>query len=114
MILDIQLSLEQAGDNEKLAKELLYMLLKELPNLLESVKSAFHLKNYPSLKNNAHKMHGATAYCGVPNLKQAAHDLENCIKQDKTQDIQSAINELEVTIQQLQSNAVILLKQTWA
>ncbi len=85
-VIDIQLALEQAGGNEALAKDLLTMLLKELPVLNDKLQQAIHAQDNTAMWDHAHKLYGSTAYCGVPGLKHTAKSLEDAIKQ-RNQDV---------------------------
>jgi two-component system, NarL family, sensor histidine kinase BarA len=80
MVIDIQLALEQAGGNEELAKELLLMLLKELPLLNEALRQAITAQDGSAMWDHTHKLYGSTAYCGVPGLRQSAKSLEDAVK----------------------------------
>jgi len=75
-----QQAIEQAGDDPVLAKDLMQMLIAELPELLAKLRQALADKDHTALWDHAHKIHGSTAYCGVPALKAAAHELEQLIK----------------------------------
>lgn len=82
-VIDIQLALDQAGGNEALAKDLLTMLLKELPLLSEKLQQAIHAQDNTAMWDHAHKLYGSTAYCGVPGLQHTAKSLEDAVKQRK-------------------------------
>ena len=83
MVIDIQLALEQAAGNEELAKELLAMLLKELPLLNKILHQAIQAQDTNAMWDHAHKLYGATAYCGVPGLRHCAKSLEEAVKCNK-------------------------------
>ncbi len=112
MIIDTKIALEKSNDNSELAKELFTMLIKELPQSLENIKSSHQSKSNEDLLNHAHRLHGSTAYCGVPDLKTAASKLENSIKAN-VDEIPHYINEVESAINALIQNAPKILKNTW-
>ena len=75
--IDWELATQLAGGKADLAKELVSMLLAELPQAMKDITAAYKAKDYPTLRDKAHKLHGATSYCGVPYLKQALQELEH-------------------------------------
>ena len=79
-IYDESLSLKLANGNADLARQMLGMLLKELPLLKESANNAFTSGDQDAFYAHVHKINGSTRYSGVPALTQAAHKLETLIK----------------------------------
>ena len=75
-IYDNSESIKLAGGNEKLANELFEMLINELPTHKEKLIAALENNKPEDMKYSAHKLHGATSYCGVPSLRVAAQELE--------------------------------------
>ena len=82
-IIDLNLGLKLANNNEELAADLLSMLIKELPNTKKDISHALKSRNLSNLKHFVHKLHGSCCYCGVPQLKTAAFDLENTLNKIK-------------------------------
>ncbi len=68
--------LERTGNNVQLANELLEMFLRDVPKEMADFKEAYAVKNYVALKDLAHRMRGALAYCVIPNLESALELLE--------------------------------------
>ena len=114
MIINTKLALEKANGNSELAKELFTMLINELPNALESIKSANKSNSTQELLDHAHKLHGSTAYCGVSDLKSAANNLESSIKNSTKREIQANIDEVESAIHILIKNSPTILNDTWS
>lgn len=113
-IFDKELSLEQAGGSESLARELLGMLLAETPTLLAQLRGALTAEDREALWEHAHKIHGSTAYCGVPQLKRTAHALEEAIRNSMTASvIADEIQALEEAFSALQRHATTLLAGPW-
>lgn len=83
-ILDKAEAKNKVGGKAELAKELFSMLLKDLPKLKKQINDAYDNQNKKDFWDNTHKIHGATAYCGVPGLKNSAKNLEDAIKQNKS------------------------------
>lgn len=76
LIIDWELALQQANGNEKLAKQMMQMLLEALPAHESLIDNAYQKKDIGQLRNEVHKLYGALCYCGAPGLKKAAKDLE--------------------------------------
>ena len=113
-IIDTHLSLEQAGGNEALAKDLLGMLLKELPTMHAKVQLAITQLNYTAMWDHAHKLYGSTAYCGVPALREASKRLEEAIKKAELEKINQTYLEVSQQIKLLNDSAPNILGQSWS
>lgn len=83
-IIDRELALQQAGGSSELADELFGMLLKELPQFGEAIRTAFDDREWEALQHHVHKLNGATNYCGVPALQEAADRLDSRLKRGET------------------------------
>jgi two-component system sensor histidine kinase BarA len=73
-------ALEAAGGNAALARELLETLMQGLPNELAELRRCFGANDWSLLAEAAHRMRGATAYCGVPALDEHLRELERATK----------------------------------
>jgi two-component system sensor histidine kinase BarA len=85
-------AIELAAGNEQLANELTLMLIDELPDYRTEIKNAFLNKCKVKLKDNTHKLHGASRCCGTPALRFAASQLEQAIDNDITDQLESDIS----------------------
>jgi two-component system, NarL family, sensor histidine kinase BarA len=81
-IIDWPLSLKSANNNQELAVDMLKMLVASFDQARKEIKQAFKKNDKQHLLNQVHKIHGATAYCGVPKLKSLAYDYETHLKQN--------------------------------
>lgn len=93
--IDHELSLRLANNNHQLAKELLSMLIAELPQTLASINQAYKKGDYNALQQHVHKLHGACCYCGVPRLKKIAIKIEGILKSNSkllTDDLINVLN----------------------
>lgn len=113
MVIDIQLALEQAGGNQQLAKELLTMLLKELPVLNEKLRQAIAAQDSNAMWDQTHKLYGSTAYCGVPNLRQSAKLLEDAVKRSEPSVILAVHTQVCSEIEMLLTEAPAYLARSW-
>lgn len=110
-IFDREQALENAAGDAELAKELLTMLLHELPDLKDKLKHALMENDNQSLWDHAHKIHGSTAYCGVPALKATAHALEQAIKQENEAQIKEYVAKVCDEVERVISGGTEFLQQ---
>ena len=112
-IVDTVQALEQAGGSEQLAKELFSMLLNELPAHQQAISQAHASGDLEALWDPAHKLYGATAYCGVPALRTAAKKLEDAIRASRWESISECIEGLSRAISELQQHSQALIAKPW-
>ena len=74
-------SIQLANGKIDLAKELLALLESSIHELKPKMLQAWEGEQFDTLAEDAHKLHGATRYCGVPALREALHKLESMLKQ---------------------------------
>ena len=79
-IIDWELSVSLANGNEVTAKQLLKLLITQLPDNKKELQRYYQANNLNALCDLVHKLHGASCYCGVPQLKAAAHELEEALQ----------------------------------
>ncbi len=113
MIIDTKLSIKKSNGNVELAKELLLMLINELPKSLEKIKLAYQSGSTKELLEQSHRLHGATAYCGVPALKSTTQKLESSIKNANNDEIQLNLDNVEIAIKTLIKQAPKILDNDW-
>ena len=78
--IDWQDSVKKANNKPGLAKGLLDILEKELPDMQRDIKTAFAQDQKDELAYLIHKLHGSCCYCGIPQLKQQLTKLEPAIR----------------------------------
>jgi two-component system sensor histidine kinase BarA len=106
LVIDWDLGTKLAGNKPELAKEILNLLIKNLPTELEQIKQAKEKMNYHLLLKHVHKLHGAVSYCGAPRLKNALLNYENALKSGDTKTLESYYADLEYEIKQLIDQSV--------
>ena len=74
-ILNSDDALKNCATHEML-KELLTLLIKELPTDLECMKKAFKAHDYPLVEKTAHKIKGGAVYVGTIRMKYACQYVE--------------------------------------
>lgn len=67
-VLDKQLALKRAAGNEKLADDLLEMLVNELLNYKAGIRNKLAEGSKEELRQIIHKLHGGLRYVGAPAL----------------------------------------------
>ena len=82
-IFDEKMALEKVDGNRELMLELLGMMLEQLPKNIAELESAMQGDDKDEKWNIAHKLTGATAYCGVPALQASTRALEQSIKNEQ-------------------------------
>jgi two-component system sensor histidine kinase BarA len=94
--IDWTLSIKNAGGREDLAKEMLTMLVASFKDSIELIQEYLEETQLSKLIEQVHKLHGATAYCGVPKLKSLAQQYESLLKTTGFDEKLSEIHELFV------------------
>ncbi|MFO7603722.1 MAG: Hpt domain-containing protein [Gammaproteobacteria bacterium] len=82
-IFDENMALEKVDGNRELMLELLGMMIEQLPKNIAELEAAMHGADKDEQWNIAHRLTGATAYCGVPALQASTRALEHSIKNDQ-------------------------------
>ena len=97
-VIDWGQSSRLAGQNDSLAKEILGILIKDLPSDLAALHELDQIKNYHELQRRVHKLHGAVCYTGTPRLKMLLAQLETHLKNHIMDDLPSLLNQLDIEI----------------
>ena len=85
--IDWQQCLILANNNAEIANDLLTLFIADLPSVLMNMNKSVSDEDYSKLKDQAHRLHGATCYCGVPRLKLAVQNLEKHLKTEESKKI---------------------------
>ena len=67
------------GGNKRLSRELVDMLLKELPTHRQRILAAVHDDDRALLGRYCHTLAGAAAYCGAVELRRCCTTLEDSL-----------------------------------
>ncbi|QLH42830.1 MAG: Hpt domain-containing protein [Coxiellaceae bacterium] len=102
-ILDWEKSVKLANNNSQLAKEMLQMLLTELPDVYAAIIAKHRTNDWVGLYELIHRIHGAACYCGVPRLQSVLSKIENNLKMNNTSHIDQYIDILSTEINLLQT-----------
>lgn len=103
-IIDWNKSIQLANNKLEIAKEMLTLLVKNLPEEFNEIKKSYQNKNFDEFLHLTHKLHGAVCYCGLPRLKKVLSSLESALKQNKQ-------NEYDLLFTNLEKEVFALLKE---
>jgi two-component system sensor histidine kinase BarA len=98
-IFSLELAKEFTGNNEELAYELFEMLRAELDNYASAISEATDNRDLDKLREQAHKLHGASRCCGTTELKQASSHIERLIDNKVNFDIKEESRTLLTAIE---------------
>ena len=102
-IFSLELAKEFTGNNEELAYELFDMLRAELANYSSAIREAADNRDLVKLREQAHKLHGASRCCGTTELKQASSHMESLIDKNIDFDIEEQTRSLLAAIENVAS-----------
>ena len=60
------------------------MFMADLPEYATKIHEHYTQKEYESLHQMVHKLHGATCYCGMTRLKSLLSQFESALKAEQT------------------------------
>ena len=103
--IDWELAVSLANNNEETAKQLLQLLAGELSRNKADAQRYFDAKDFNSLCNLAHKLHGASCYCGVPQLKASARQLEEALRTQQLDSLDALFTQFITAIEEIQNAA---------
>jgi HPt (histidine-containing phosphotransfer) domain-containing protein len=98
-------ALAVAGGDAELAAELFAALLTGLPNEVAALRSGVVGGDWSALAELAHRVRGATRYCGVPALDEAVESLERTARIGEAERIAKAMEHLESEAERLRQSA---------
>lgn len=83
-LLDPADALNRAGGQHEVAHELFGILQATLPETLTQLRAAHEAADLPWLRDTAHRLYGATLYCGVPRMRTEVARVEQlCVSGDR-------------------------------
>ena len=97
-IIDWEDSTRLAGHKKDLARDMLNMLARDLPQELRTMQSLLQDKNYNELLKAVHKLHGAVCYTGTPRLKSLLCTLETQLKTNIMNDSLTLFHQLDTEV----------------
>jgi two-component system, OmpR family, aerobic respiration control sensor histidine kinase ArcB len=82
-IIDLELGATTIGKDIHHAKEMIAMLIDSFPQDLLKVREAYEQGDWCAIQHVAHKLYGATCYCGTPRLNLASLNLDKYLEEGK-------------------------------
>ncbi len=77
---DMERALSVTGGDHNLAQEMFEQLKKELPVHLAGIESAHQQRDWKTLRDISHKLHGSTSSCGVPSLDYVLQQFQSACR----------------------------------
>nr|WP_244900993.1 two-component sensor histidine kinase BarA [Paraferrimonas haliotis] len=109
--IDWKLALSQANNNAELAKEMIQMMLDDLPNAHTNIRRAMTHNDNSLAQQSVHRLHGAACYAGVVSMQRQCADIETQLKQGVTlATLEPEILQLLDEINKVESAAIELLQ----
>jgi two-component system sensor histidine kinase BarA len=99
---DEEVAVRAAGGDAALASELFRALMAQLPAELALLRRLLAARDWEGLDDLAHRLRGATAYCGVPALEAALGELSQAAKQSSVQGAGDASSRVQLEVHRLQ------------
>ncbi|EKD73777.1 MAG: Sensor protein [uncultured bacterium] len=100
-VLDWDLAKKLAGNQLDLAKEMLFILTRDLPQEVNHIMQLADDRQYTALYQAIHKLHGAVAYCGAPRLKKMLFLLEVNFKKNEFERLPVLLHQLDTEVNSL-------------
>lgn len=98
-VIDWQIAVKLANNKRELAEEMLDLLVQELPEDLNAIKTLYETNNHNKLLQHVHKLHGALCYSGLTRLRNVIACLENQLKSNKKKnDLLTLVTQVDTEI----------------
>ena len=110
-IIDWEDSTRLAGHKKELARDMLNMLARDLPQDLQTMQTLHQNKNYQELLRTVHKLHGAVCYTGTPRLKSILSTLETNLKTNIMDGSSTLLHQLDTEVSYLLEHLAIYNNQ---
>ena len=99
--IDWEACLKITNNNEDNALKLLSMFIKDLPKSKECINQSFTQKDALALKTAAHKLLGASCYCGAKTIQQVLEDIGKDIQINNWDSIETSITQFNTITSEL-------------
>lgn len=100
-VIDWEEGIRLAGHKKELARDILNMMVRDLPREIALIHMQYKSKNYQEMARTVHKLHGAVCYTGTPRLKTALAALETRLKTNIMDDSSSLLDQLDTEVSNL-------------
>ena len=96
----------EPSKDSKLADEIMRLLVKELPAFKQAINESHQQKNFDSMYQHVHKLHGALSYCDLPKIRSIIQKIERDLKTSHHEfldlDLDALFQELDQLIQNVE------------
>jgi two-component system sensor histidine kinase BarA len=100
-VIDWEVGQALAGGNLATARELLTMLVADLPNDFARIEQSYQENNIPKLHEEVHYLYGAICYCAVPALQSATKTLDTVLKNRQLAQVESSYQDFSIEVKRL-------------
>lgn len=97
-IIDWEDSTRLAGHKKDLARDMLNLLARDLPQEMDSIHTLHNDKKFSELLKTVHKLHGAVCYTGTPRLKTLLSALETALKTNIMDGSSTILQHLDIEV----------------
>jgi two-component system sensor histidine kinase BarA len=99
--IDIEASLKYSHQNNKLARDLLLILITSLKSEKNKALSFYRKNKWVEIGALAHKLYGGSCYCGVPNLQDKTKATEKAVDENDIKKVKLIFPELIAAMDEL-------------
>jgi|SRR5688572_6263162 len=89
-VIDWEQTLRLTGGKETLAKEMMALFIRFLPEAEANIQLAYQKGDMTRLQEELHKFLGGCSYCGVPRLKFITTKFEHAVRKKTANETQLA------------------------
>lgn len=97
-IIDWEDGTRLAGHQKELARDMINLLARDLPQDMQTIRHLHSEKKFSELLKSVHKLHGAVCYTGTPRLKTLLSTLETALKTNIMDDSSTILRRLETEV----------------
>ena len=96
--LNFTAAVQLCGGKEDIAREIIQMLVNELPEQNKMLQSAYEQQDWQQLDYLTHKLSGSASYCGMDQIKMYSHTLNRSIRQRDLEQVPTQFTQLHLAI----------------
>ncbi len=104
---DLEQARRIAGGSVELAQAMFEQFCTELPDQVQTIRNQYSAREWERLHETIHRLHGATAVCGVPVLNDVVRQLEQAAINRDSHTIQGLLQRIGDDVSQLLSESEV-------
>ena len=101
--IDYQSLNELTAGNRDAGREILHMMVLELPQRRHDMAQCADTSDFATLRSHAHQLAGAAAFCAATPLRRAAEALEDMLLLRRLEDVSDQLTKVDMEIGRLLS-----------